>query len=232
MVFKSGSEKKIKEIIKKYPQAENIDHIKSTFTEKDWKTLENKLNSRTHFKIIAVGYIILFSSLFIGMIVSEDYFIFLIPGLLLAKLPLYVHFKKKKIEKFVKNIVEYELTTDKTVMPPQFKIKSHDEVPYRKKPNISEDRLKRLVKAEKIRKSGIVGGLILLIVSVTLVVLLSGPLELSFLTTAILFLSPQLIFLAFFVILVIRTNELNAIQKYEEMTGDKVIPERYKSKIE
>lgn len=232
MLFRKESKRRVKRTIKTYPKAGNIEKIKNEFSKKEWKVLEKKLNSTTYLKVIGIGYIILFSSLFIGMFVSEGYFIFLMPGLFLAKTPLYFHFKKKKVQKFVENIVNYENATGDVVMPPLFQIKNHREIPYRRKPEISEKKLKKLIKAEKRRKGGtMIIGVFLLIIVYTILPLLLIPLGVSLLITILAFLSVHVPFFAYMAVMAARTNKLASIKKYEEMSGEKVISDELKSKL-
>ncbi|MFP4143466.1 MAG: hypothetical protein ACLFSM_00720 [Thermoplasmata archaeon] len=211
------------------------DQLKSIerYTHDDWKKLQKEINTNRYLYMIIIG-VALFGIGVVGVnLYNGMSLIGLIAlGLLLMHLPLYFGRKQRKKKKLVSEIIEEELKNDRSILPDWFEIKTRWNVPIRDTPKYPPVKWKKLVSASRVIspvRMAIFMSVTLAGMAAFLVSVIFFDLNL-FLLLGVMMVFWLLHFSRFFLQLH-RKNILEGIMDYEEMSGERVIPDEFRDDI-
>ncbi len=209
--------------------SEKIDN----YTHKDWKELEEMINTKKYLYIIGLGAGITTGSLILNVLFDNELIVGIaMIGVAVLHAPIYFGRKQYKKKKLVKDLVEKELKEDKKILPDWFEIKSRWNLPMREAPEFSRSKWKKLVKSSHVIKptrmalfmSGAMVGIAFFLIGLLMI-------ELNIFLLLALLLTFWALYFGHFILEMYRKNVLDSVLDYEEMSGEKVIPEEHREKI-
>ena len=208
------------------------------FGKKDWKRLQKSL-SVNPFLIMVIGFLPLFA----GMLLTDyegvelvGFYLFVF-GMALLAIAIFIVFLVESKIIFLKSIIEEEHRTGKRIIPDYFVIPKWMEhwLPYRDAPNFTEDEWAKIVENAIPLGEREMAFIIILITSSMLLgfvsLMIFSRIGLDFMGTVLFFTLP---FLSLLIMMPIAKYKVisRKLIAYEEETGEKVIPEKYRKRIE
>lgn len=203
------------------------------YDEEDWGELERRVNDVKLIPTLLLGLALMFGTAFIIELVSDlVYYIVFGVGVFLAFASVPYAYVTNKNVRLVKDIIELEHERGKLILPPDFEIRSTFNLPIRKEPDYSYEELEKIVESSQfmIEEKMQLWGIIFIASGIGSVIIASLFLEREWLVFLIMFLamSPSLTYL---VLNGQRRGRLDAIIKYEERSGEQVIPDELRGRI-
>lgn len=204
-----------------------------SYNHDDWKTLQKEINTKKYFYAIIIGFIITgIGVIGINFYNMNSLIVAVILGILIMHSPLYFGRKQRKKKKLVSEIIEEELKNDRDILPDCFEIKTRWNVPRREPPKFSSEKWEKLVDASHVI-SPIRMAIFMTLTIVGMAFFLVGLIFLDL--NIFLVLGVVMIFWALhfgrFMLQMHRKNILDGILDYEEMSGERVIPDEYRDDI-
>lgn len=215
------------------PSRNIVDRVKN-YNKQDWTRLEKLLNVRFpyFFALIGAGLMII-TMLFQDSLPFSSTQLLITIFAILISISFSYHFlvlirKKELVEK----IIKIELQEDRQILPDYFEIRNNLGLPLREKPDFSEKKWRKLVRASKFDSLPIqLFGFSMVFLSMAIISLIVGMSNIDkIMYCLLLFFIPLSIFL-YVVVNMLRISTLKTIFDYEEHTGKKAIPDRFRSKI-
>jgi len=207
------------------------------FDKKDWKRIQ-RLFLVNPFLLMGIGILLIIIGISVEFTDSIAFYLF-VAGMALISIAIVIVLMIESKEAFLKSIIEEEHRTGERIIPDYFVIPKWMEfwMPYRDAPDLTEKDWKRIVKnAAPIGEKEFVLITVILTSSVILAFLLFMLLlNLGFPTIFGIGVLFVLTFLPLIWFKLRRAHYFNMARKllaYEEETGEKVIPEKYRKRIE
>ncbi|MHA1952001.1 MAG: hypothetical protein ACW987_19315 [Candidatus Thorarchaeota archaeon] len=206
-----------------------------SFTAKDWERLQRSIHSLRPWHLIVFGSIVMFIGLPVyDFIPYEVSMLIVVSGIAIMMSALLYMPGLTKDTELVKQLVEQEVKLNRRIMPEWFKTRTRilTMLPFRHKPQYTDEEWRKLVSASKFRNEGrtaaLVAGMVsMLILAVALREAFGFP-KYSVLIMIALVMGG---FLGYLYVYGGRFSTLRAIMDYEEQSSKSVVPEKYRALI-
>ncbi|MHA2136111.1 MAG: hypothetical protein ACW99J_19800 [Candidatus Thorarchaeota archaeon] len=201
-----------------------------SFTAKDWERLQRSIHSLRPWHLIVFGSIVMFIGLPVyDFIPYEVSMLIVVSGIAIMMSALLYMPGLTKDTELVKQLVEQEVKLNRRIMPEWFKTRTRilTMLPFRHKPQYTDEEWRKLVSASKFRNEGrtaaLVAGMVsMLILAVALREAFGFP-KYSVLIMIALVMGG---FLGYLYVYGGRFSTLRAIMDYEEQSSKSVVPEK------
>ncbi len=204
-----------------------------SFSEEEWSRLQKRITDTRPFYLMAVGGVLMGY----GMVGNSMDLIYHIPVLILGNLIFFSSFvfipAAKKDNDFLRKVIKFELKEDEKILPEDLTIKYYTSIPMREPPDLSPTEWKSLMRKYKLSRIYIFLPLVLSISAmIPLPVFLADMFSLNI--YLILPFVPLLVLPAVYLLIVAvyAGDKVKAMIKYEELSGEKIIPEDHREAVE
>lgn len=207
------------------------------FKNEDWKRIERRLHSNLHWYVTLIGFFVFFAGIGLLTTYQVSYDMgnaIAFSGGGIAILGAYFASRVQRDENLVKSLIEKEFEKGMRILPDWFKTKHGfwSRMPFRKAPGFTDEEWQRLVLASKMRDE-----LRQLIVSIPFILLMLAAyvlptmLNLPWYFGIIAILVVATGFFCYLMVNMRRAEILTSVEKYEELSGQRAIPDVYRSQI-
>lgn len=204
-----------------------------SFGKEEWSRFQKRITSSLPFYLMVIGG----SLIGYGLVGNSMGLVYYLPILIIGNMVFFTTFlfipAIKKDYDFLRKVIKYELKENERVLPEDLTIKYYTGLPMRNPPNLSDSQWNSLMNKYKLSRISIFLPLILSIsVLFVLPVLIADMFSLNIYLVLLLdtLLIMPLIYFLFAAILA--ADKVKAMLKYEELTGEKTIPEDYRDDLE
>jgi hypothetical protein len=206
-----------------------------SFTAKDWERLQRSIHSLRPWYLIVFGWIVMFIGLPAHDFIPYEVSILIVgSGMAIMMSALLYIPKLTKDTELVKLLVEQEVKLNRRIMPEWFTTRTRilTFLPFRHKPQYTDEEWRKLVSASKFRNEGRTAALVAGMVSM-LILAIALPEAFGFPGYSGLIVIALVMggFLGYLYVYGGRFSTLRAIMDYEEQSGKSVVPEKYRSLI-
>lgn len=205
------------------------------FTEEDWKRLERSIHNMRPWYFMLAGLLVMVTATILGRTVPYSLFsAILFSGLavLLSSL-LFLPRMTKDIE-LVKSLIELELKQGRRILPGWFRVRPGilKLLPFREAPRYSDEQWVKLVRGSKMKDERRFAAILVLFVSLILVsIALPRAFGLPKYIGMAVFAISMITLVSYIFVNAGRASMLQSILTFEEQSGQKVIPEKYRSQM-
>ncbi len=241
--------KKIMDMIKEEEKKRKPDYDKGfdrnvirkieDYEKKDWGKLETIVNSKKPILAFLSGFLFLILILEILKGNIPDLLLYALlagdlMGLIFTPFFYFWFVYMNKVE-VVKKLVEIELKEDKKILPDDFNMPKFSNIPLRNKPSFSEEEWEKLIRSTRFNEISVVFitsflAFIFPLVFIIVIMLLHNRFAVIILSiSAVIW---MLIGISYIFINVSRLGKLKSVLEYERYTGNQVIPDKYRDRIE
>ncbi|MHA1962650.1 MAG: hypothetical protein ACW99U_20860 [Candidatus Thorarchaeota archaeon] len=211
------------------------------YTEEDWRQLERDIHEKRHWVVVAAGFAVMLASLALSFRLDLDFIainVLLFTGIAIMLSSLAFTPKVTKDRTLVRSLVELELEEGRRILPPWFvRVKKFGtSMPFREAPEFNDDEWMKLVRASKFRdEKRLLAFMALLSIAIVASIALprvSGlPPQLRTLLGMLTFFTSFGLLMGYFIMNIERLGTLRSIESFEDKSGQKVIPSKYRDRI-
>lgn len=211
------------------------------YTEADWRQLERNIYDKRYIYVIVAGFVVMVVGISLGFefgLGFVEIIVLFFTGVAIMLSSLAFTPKLTSSMALVNSLVELELEEGRKILPEWFKRRRKFEtaLPFREAPQFSDDEWIKLVKASRFRSEKtmfiFMALMVMALIASVAVPRMSGlPTHLRAplgVTVAMVSIG---LFTGFFFLNIGWLNTLRSIEAFEEKSGQKVIPEKYRDRI-
>lgn len=205
------------------------------YTDEDWRKLEKRIHEYRPWLLILTGFVVLI----VGTLLRHSLSFVVYSILLLAGMAtmmgaiLFVPGLTRSTE-LVKALVEIELREGKRIMPSWFRTRRRftSMLPFREVPSFGDREWRKLVRGSRFRDERRMAAFVSLLVSlIILSLVIPRVLSIPRFVGLVIFAFSMGCSILYLFVYGSRASTLRAIEEFEEQSGKKIIPERYRSQI-